>query len=91
MFKAIEGAADCEIRSVIRFLDARNVLPSEIHHQIVLSFLVLAYSSIPEPIRWVFASAAIAALLSEQLCILLLSMFLQKKSSVYFRTVITSA
>jgi len=33
MFKAIEGAADCEIRSVIRFLNARNVLPSEIHHQ----------------------------------------------------------
>ena len=34
MFKTIEGAADCEIQSVIRFLDARNVLPSEIHHQI---------------------------------------------------------
>ena len=34
MFKTIEGAADCEIRSVIRFLNARNVLPSEIHHQI---------------------------------------------------------
>jgi len=34
MFKKIEGAADCEIRSVIRFLNARNVLPSEIHHQI---------------------------------------------------------
>jgi len=30
----MEGAADCEIRSVIRFLNARNVLPSEIHHQI---------------------------------------------------------
>ena len=27
-------AADCEIRSVIRFLNAGNVLPSEIHHQI---------------------------------------------------------
>jgi len=27
-------AADCEIRSVISFLNARNVLPSEIHHQI---------------------------------------------------------
>ena len=25
---------DCEIRSVICFLNARNVLPSEIHHQI---------------------------------------------------------
>jgi len=34
MFKKIEGATDCEIRSVIRFLNARNVLPSEIHHQI---------------------------------------------------------
>ena len=33
-FKTIERAADCEIRSVIRFLNARNVLPSEIHHQI---------------------------------------------------------
>ena len=34
MFKTIEGAADCEIRSVIRFLNASNVLQSEIHHQI---------------------------------------------------------
>ena len=34
MFKTIEEAADCEIRSVICFLNARNVLPSEIHHQI---------------------------------------------------------
>jgi len=34
MFKTIAGAADCEIRSVIRFLKVRNVLPSEIHHQI---------------------------------------------------------
>ena len=34
MFKTIEGAVDCEIRSVIRFLNARNVLPSESHHQI---------------------------------------------------------
>jgi len=34
MFKATEGAANCEIRSVIRVLNARNVLPSEIHHQI---------------------------------------------------------
>jgi len=34
MFKTIEGAADCEIRSVIRFLKARNVLPSEVHHHI---------------------------------------------------------
>ena len=34
MLKTIEGAADSEIRYVIRFLNARNVLPSEIHHQI---------------------------------------------------------
>jgi len=34
MFKRIEVAADCKIRPVIRFLNARNVLPSEIHHQI---------------------------------------------------------
>jgi len=34
MFKIIEGSADCEIRSVIRYLDARTVLPSKIHHQI---------------------------------------------------------
>ena len=34
MFKTIEGPADCEVGSIIRFLNARNVLPSEIHHQI---------------------------------------------------------
>jgi len=34
MFKTIEGAADCEVRSLISFLNTRNVLPSEIHHQI---------------------------------------------------------
>jgi len=34
MFKTIEGAADCEIRSVIRFLNAGYVQPSEIRHQI---------------------------------------------------------
>ena len=34
MFKTIEGAANCEIWFVICFLYARNVLPSEIHHQI---------------------------------------------------------
>ena len=32
MFKTIEVATDCEIWSVIYFLKARNVLPSEIHH-----------------------------------------------------------
>jgi len=34
MFKTTEGAASCEIRSVIRFLNSRNVLPSEIPYQI---------------------------------------------------------
>ena len=34
MFKIIERAADCKIRSVIRFLNARYVLPSKIHHHI---------------------------------------------------------
>jgi len=33
MFEIIEGASDCEIRSVISLLNAKNVLPSEIHHQ----------------------------------------------------------
>ena len=37
MFKTIEGAADCEIPSVIRFLNAKNVLPSEIHRHICLT------------------------------------------------------
>ena len=30
----IERAADCEIRPVIRFLNARNVKPADIHRQI---------------------------------------------------------
>jgi hypothetical protein len=34
MFKTIERPADCEIRSVIRFLNARNVKPADIHRQI---------------------------------------------------------
>ena len=34
MFKTIDGAVDCEIWPVIHFLNSRNVLPSEIHHQI---------------------------------------------------------
>jgi len=34
MFETIEGAVDCEIQPVIRFLNSRKVLPSEIHHQI---------------------------------------------------------
>ena len=32
--RQLKGAAYCKIRSAIRFLKARNVLPSEIHHQI---------------------------------------------------------
>jgi transposase len=34
MFKMIERPADCEIRSVIRFLNARNVKPADIHRQV---------------------------------------------------------
>jgi len=34
MLKTIERATNCEIRSVIGFLNARNVLPSEIHHHV---------------------------------------------------------
>jgi len=34
VFKTIDGAADCEIWFVIHFFNARNVLPSKIHHQI---------------------------------------------------------
>jgi transposase len=33
-FKMIERSDDCEIRSVIRFLNARNVKPADIHRQI---------------------------------------------------------
>jgi hypothetical protein len=38
MFKTIEGAADSEILSVICFMNDRNVLPSEIHHQIYQAY-----------------------------------------------------
>ena len=34
MFKTIERTADCEMPSGIRFLNSRNMLPSEIHHHI---------------------------------------------------------
>jgi hypothetical protein len=34
MFKMMERPADCEIRSVISFLNARNVKPADIHRQI---------------------------------------------------------
>jgi len=38
MFKTSEGAADCEIRSAIRFLNARNVIPRDIHDQICQAY-----------------------------------------------------
>jgi len=44
MFKPIEGAADCEIWSIIRFLSVRNVLPSEIHRQICQVYSDIAMS-----------------------------------------------
>lgn len=34
MFKKIENAASCEIRAVIKFLNARNVRPCDIHRQL---------------------------------------------------------
>ena len=43
MFKTIEGAADCEIQSVIRFLNARNVLPSEIRYQIYQVYIYIKH------------------------------------------------
>ncbi|GBM12460.1 hypothetical protein AVEN_55296-1 [Araneus ventricosus] len=35
MFKTISDPADCEVRSVIRFLNAKKVRPAEIHRQLV--------------------------------------------------------
>ncbi|GBM00672.1 hypothetical protein AVEN_118021-1 [Araneus ventricosus] len=35
MFKTISDNADCEVRSVIRFLNAKKVKPAEIHRQLV--------------------------------------------------------
>ena len=34
MFKKIETPAACEMRSVIRFLNAKNMKPAEIHRQL---------------------------------------------------------
>ena len=34
MFKKIENPAACEMRSVIRFLNAKNMKPTEIHRQL---------------------------------------------------------
>ncbi|GBN96616.1 hypothetical protein AVEN_96361-1 [Araneus ventricosus] len=35
MFKTIADPADCEVRSIIRFLNGKNVKPDEIHRQLV--------------------------------------------------------
>ncbi|GBO05727.1 hypothetical protein AVEN_220549-1 [Araneus ventricosus] len=35
MFKTIADPADCKVRSVIRFLNAKNAKPAEIHRQLV--------------------------------------------------------
>ncbi|GBM73899.1 hypothetical protein AVEN_217240-1 [Araneus ventricosus] len=35
MFKTIAHPADCEVRSVIRFLNAKEFKPAEIHRQLV--------------------------------------------------------
>ncbi|GBN30349.1 hypothetical protein AVEN_252944-1 [Araneus ventricosus] len=35
MFKTISDPADCEVRSAIRFLNAKKVKPAEIHSQLV--------------------------------------------------------
>ena len=34
MFKKIENPAACEMQSVIRFLNAKNMKPAEIHRQL---------------------------------------------------------
>ena len=34
MAKRIENRADCEIRAVIRFLQAKNIQPADIHRQV---------------------------------------------------------
>jgi len=34
MAKRIENPADCEIRAVIRFLQAKNIQPADIHSQV---------------------------------------------------------
>ena len=34
MPKRIENPADCEIRAVIRFLQAKNIQPADIHREV---------------------------------------------------------
>jgi hypothetical protein len=31
---SITNPTDCEVRSVIRFLNAKNIRPAEVHHQL---------------------------------------------------------
>ncbi|UYV84263.1 hypothetical protein LAZ67_X001691 [Cordylochernes scorpioides] len=49
----LSSPAKCELRSVIRFLNAKNNSPVEIHHQLVLFFrsplLFMFHLSIPHP------------------------------------------
>jgi hypothetical protein len=39
MNKKIDNPADCEVRSVIRFLNAQNVLPIDIHRQLTAVYV----------------------------------------------------
>ena len=52
MAKVIENPANCEIRSMIRFLNAKNVKPVDIHQQLseVYGQNVMSYSMV---VRWV--------------------------------------
>ena len=51
-FKKIENPAACEMRSVIRFLNAKNMTPAEIHRQLcdVCGEHAMSSSAVP---RWV--------------------------------------
>ena len=52
MFKKIENPAACEMRPVIRFLNAKNMTPAEIHRQLCDEYGELAMSS-SKVRRWV--------------------------------------
>jgi hypothetical protein len=52
MFKKIEKPTACEMRSVIRFLDARNMKPADIYHQLCEAYREHAMSD-PMVRRWV--------------------------------------
>jgi len=45
MFKKIENPATCEMRTVIRFLNANNMTPTEIHRQLCDVYAEHAVSS----------------------------------------------